>query len=161
MEAVEAVLVLKPQDVNVIIGQAHFIKTIEDLQEAVVTTAPGANFGVAFCESSGPALVRLSGNSQSMIELARTNALQVGAGHSFFIFLENAYPVNILNAVKAVPEVCQVFCATANAVSVLVVEAAGGRGIVGVIDGSSPRGVETEADAAERKSLLRRMGYKL
>ncbi|MGA2111160.1 MAG: adenosine-specific kinase [Anaerolineales bacterium] len=161
MEAVEAVLVLKPQDVNVIIGQAHFIKTIEDLHEAVVTTAPGANFGVAFCESSGPALVRLSGNSQSMIELARTNALQVGAGHSFFIFLENAYPVNILNAVKAVPEVCQVFCATANAVSVLVVEAAGGRGIVGVIDGSSPRGVETEADAAERKSLLRRMGYKL
>jgi adenosine/AMP kinase len=161
MVQVEAVAISKPEEVNVIIGQAHFIKTVEDLHEAVVTSVPGARFGIAFCESSGPALVRLSGTSAAMIDLARTNALSVGAGHSFFLFLENAYPVNILNAIKAVPEVCQVFCASANAVSVVVGEAGGGRGILGVIDGAKPRGVETDADAADRKSLLRRIGYKL
>jgi adenosine/AMP kinase len=161
MQPVEAVAVVKPDEVNVIVGQAHFIKTVEDLHEAVATVAPSARFGIAFCESSGPALVRLSGNSQAMIDLARTNALRVGAGHSFFIFLENVYPVSILNAIKAVPEVCHVFCATANAVVLLVVESGGGRGIVGVIDGIKPRGVETEADAADRKALLRRFGYKL
>lgn len=161
MVPVEAVSISKPEEVNVIIGQAHFIKTVEDLHEAVATAVPGARFGIAFCESSGPALVRLSGTSAAMIDLARANALAVGAGHSFFLFLENVYPVNVLNAIKAVPEVCQIFCATANAVSVLVGEAAGGRGIMGVIDGPKPRGVETEADAADRRSLLRQIGYKL
>lgn len=161
MQPVETVQIAKPEDVNVIIGQAHFIKTVEDLHEAIATTAPAAQFGLAFCESSGPALVRLSGTSPSMIDLARTAALAVGAGHSFYIFLENVYPVSILNAIKAVPEVCQVFCATANPVIVLVVEAGGGRGIVGVVDGIRPRGVETDKDTAERKSLLRRFGYKL
>jgi len=151
----------KPDDMNVILGQAHFIKTVEDLHEAIVTTAPHMKFGIAFCESSGLALVRHSGNDEALVEIARTNALAVGAGHSFFIFLTGGFPVNILNAVKAVPEVCGIYCATANPVEVVVAETDKGRGILGVIDGASPQGVETGADIAWRKEFLRKIGYKL
>jgi adenosine/AMP kinase len=151
----------KPADMNFILGQAHFIKTIEDLYEAVVGTNPAMKFGIAFCEASGPALVRLAGNDDRLTGIARTNAEAIGAGHSFIIFLEHGFPVNILNAVKNVPEVCRIFCATANPTEVIVAGTAQGRGILGVIDGASPRGVETAADAAARKQFLRTIGYKL
>ena len=151
----------KPDSTNVIIGQSHFIKTVEDLHEAVVTTAPQMRFGLAFCESSGPALVRRSGNDASLVELAVSNALAVGAGHSFLIFIEDGFPVSILNAVKAVPEVCRIFCATANPVEVVVAAGPTGRGILGVIDGVAPAGVETVADVAARTAFLRTIGYKL
>ena len=152
----------KPDDVNVIIGMSHFIKTIEDLHEALVGTVPGIQFGAAFCEASGPCLVRTSGTNGDMIALATANALGIGAGHSFVICLAPGYfPVNVLNAVKAVPEVCRVFCATANPVEVVVADTGGGRGILGVVDGDKPRGVETEADVAQRKAFLRTIGYKL
>ncbi|HPC82111.1 MAG TPA: adenosine-specific kinase [Thermoanaerobaculaceae bacterium] len=151
----------KPEATNFILGQSHFIKTVEDLHEAIVQTAPHLRFGVAFCESSGPALVRRSGNDESLVDLAVRNALAVGAGHSFFVFVENGFPVNILNTIKAVPEVCRVFCATANPVEVVVAESAQGRGILGVIDGVSPRGVEGEEDVKARLSFLRKIGYKL
>jgi len=156
------VTISKPDDVNVILGQSHFIKTIEDLHEALVTAVPGIKFGLAFCESSGEALVRWSGNDEAMIELARRNALALAAGHSFVIFLAPGFfPVNVLNAVKAVPEVCRIFCATANPVEVVVAETAQGRGIMGVIDGVKSRGVEDEAGIAWRKGFLRKIGYKL
>ena len=155
------VAVDKPADMNFILGQSHFIKTVEDLHEAIVGANPGMKFGIAFCEASGPALVRLSGNDERLTGLARTNAEAIGAGHSFIIFLENGFPVNILNAVKNVPEVCRIFCATANPTEVIVAATAQGRGILGVIDGVSPRGVETAADAAARKQFLRTIGYKL
>jgi adenosine/AMP kinase len=151
----------KPDDVNVILGQAHFIKTIEDLHEALAGNSPGLRFGVAFCESSGPRLVRRSGNDPALTDLAVTAALAIGAGHAFVIFLRNGFPLNVLNALKGVPEVCNLFCATANPVTVLVAATAGGRGILGVVDGGEPAGVETEADVAERKGMLRRFGYKL
>ena len=151
----------KLDDTNVILGQAHFIKTIEDLYEAIVQTVPGMRFGVAFCEASGPCLVRYVGNDPALVEIARKNALAVGAGHSFFIFLEGGFPVNILNAVKSVPEVCHVFCATSNPTDVVVAETAEGRAILGVADGFRPRGVETDADIAKRKQFLRAIGYKL
>ncbi|OHE82889.1 MAG: hypothetical protein A2107_15275 [Verrucomicrobia bacterium GWF2_62_7] len=151
----------KPADLDFILGQAHFIKTIEDLHEAIVQTAPQMKFGVGFCESSGPALVRWTGNDDEMVDLARKNALALGCGHCFIIFLKNGFPINILNTVKAVPEVCQVFCATANPVEVIVAETATGRGILGIVDGVKSRGVETEVDIAARKQLLRRFGYKL
>jgi len=151
----------KPDSTNFVLGQSHFIKTVEDLHEALVTGVPAMRFGIAFCESSGPALVRRSGNDQSMVELATQNAVAVGAGHSFFIFMENGFPVNVLNAIKAVPEVCRIFCATANPAEVVVAESGGGRGILGVIDGCSPKGVENEADVAARMQFLRRIGYKL
>lgn len=151
----------KPADLDFILGQAHFIKTIEDLHEAIVQTAPQMKFGVGFCESSGPALVRWTGNDDELVELAKKNALALGCGHCFIIFLKNGFPINILNTVKAVPEVCQVFCATANPVEVIVAETATGRGILGVVDGVKSRGVETEVDIAARKQLLRRFGYKL
>jgi len=152
----------KPEEINFILGQSHFIKTIEDLHEAMVNAVPGIKFGAAFCEASGKCLVRWSGTDEAMIELARQNALAIGAGHSFIIFLgEGFYPVNVLNAVKAVPEVCRVFCATANPVAVLIAEAEQGRGILGVIDGSAPLGVEGEEDIAWRKGFLRMIGYKL
>ena len=156
-----SVNVEKPEATNFILGQAHFIKTVEDLHEAIVQTAPHLRFGIAFCESSGPALVRRTGNDQDLIDLAVRNALTVGAGHSFFIFVENGFPISILNAIKAVPEVCRVFCATANPVEVIVVENTQGRGILGVIDGVSPRGVESEADVRARLAFLRTIGYKL
>jgi hypothetical protein len=150
----------KPEDVNLVLGQAHFIKTVEDLHEALVGAVPGIRFGVAFCESSGPALVRASGTSPEMVELARSNALRLAAGHVFLILLQNAYPINVLNAVKAVPEVCSIFCATANPVEVILAETEQGRGVMGVIDGVKTQGAESESDVAERKALLRRFGYK-
>ena len=155
------VAVDKPADMNFILGQSHFIKTVEDLHEAIVGANSGMKFGIAFCEASGPALVRLSGNDERLTGLARTNAEAIGAGHSFIIFLENGFPVNILNAVKNVPEVCRIFCATANPTEVIVAATAQGRGILGVIDGVSPRGIETAPDAAARKQFLRTIGYKL
>ena len=151
----------KPADVNFILGQAHFIKTVEDLYEAVVQTVPGMKFGIGFCESSGPALVRYAGNNAPLIELAQKNALELSAGHSFIIFMEGGFPVNILNTVKNVPEVCRIFCATANPVEVIVAETEQGRGILGVIDGVKTKGIETEADIEVRKAFLRKIGYKL
>lgn len=156
-----AVTIDKPDSVNLILGQAHFIKTVEDLHEALVTAVPGIAFGLAFCESSGPCLVRWSGTDQELVELARRNAQAIGAGHSFLIFLGNCFPINVLPAIRQVPEVCGIYCATANPVEVILAETAGGRGIMGVVDGLSPKGVEQETDIAERKTLLRRFGYKL
>ncbi len=151
----------KPEGMNVIVGQAHFIKTVEDVHEALAGASPHLRFGVAFCEASGPCLVRRSGNDNHLVELAARNAEAIGAGHSFVVFLEDGYPVNVLNALKQVPEVCTVVCATANPVEVLVAETDLGRGIVGVVDGLPPSGIETETDIAERKHLLRAIGYKL
>jgi adenosine/AMP kinase len=151
----------KPADVNLIFGQSHFIKTVEDLHEALVGAVPGIEFGLAFCEASGPALVRLSGTSEEMIEIAKSNARAIGAGHSFLIFLANAFPINVLNTVKAVPEVCRIFCATANPVEVILGETEEGRAVLGVVDGLSPKGIEDDEDVAERKELLRKFGYKL
>ncbi len=150
----------KPADLNFILGQSHFIKTVEDLYEAMVQAAPGIRFGLAFCESSGPCLIRAEGTDPELKELAIRNAESIGAGHSFVIFLRNAYPVNVLDAVKACPEVCRVFCATANPVQVVLAESEQGRGILGVIDGFAPRGVEDEAAARARYDLLREIGYK-
>ena len=155
------VTIQKPEDINFILGQSHFIKTVEDLHEALVGAVPGIRFGLAFCEASGAALVRYSGTSDAMVELAKTNALNLSAGHSFIIFLENSFPVNVLNAVKQVPEVCRIFCATANPVEVIVAETEQGRGILGVIDGVKAKEIETESDIAWRKSFLRQIGYKL
>ncbi len=151
----------KPEEINFIFGQSHFIKTVEDLHEALVSAVPGIEFGLAFCEASGPALIRTSGTSESMMELATTNAQKVGAGHAFFIFLANAFPINVLNAVKHTPEVCRIFCATANPVEVILAETEQGRGVLGVVDGVSPKGVETEDDVVARKAFLRNIGYKL
>lgn len=151
----------KPDDMNVIVGQAHFIKTVEDLHEALVGTGPHLQFGIAFCEASGPRLVRCSGNDDRLVELATRNARAVGAGHSFFVFVDNGFPVNVLNAIKQVPEVCRIYCATANPLEIVVAETGLGRGIAGVIDGGSPVGVETATDVADRKALLRNIGYKL
>lgn len=152
----------KPENINFILGQSHFIKTVEDLHEALVTAVPGIRFGLAFCEASGACLIRCSGTDDEMIDLARKNARAVAAGHSFIIFLaEGFFPVNILRTVKGVPEVCQVFCATANPTQVIVAETEQGRGILGVVDGSKPSGVEGEEDVAWRKSFLRQIGYKL
>jgi adenosine/AMP kinase len=157
----KTVTLRKPEDVNCILGQSHFIKTVEDLHEALVTAVPGIKCGLAFCESSGPCLVRFSGTDPEMTELAKENALALSAGHTFIIFLRGAYPVNVLNAVKLVPEVCRIFCATANPVEVIIAESAQGRGILGVIDGFASKGIEGEADIAARKEMLRRFGYKL
>ena len=157
---IKSVAIDKPDEMNMILGQAHFIKTVEDIHEAIVTTAPHMKFGIAFCEASGPALVRISGNDEKLVDLAGRNAMALAAGHSFVIFLEGGFPVNILNTVKTVPEVCGIFCATANPVEVLLVEKGGGRGIIGVIDGLSSRGIEGPEDIAERKKLLRTIGYK-
>jgi len=152
----------KPASLNFILGQSHFIKTVEDLHEALVTAVPGIKFGLAFCESSGKALVRWSGTDGSLIELAQNNALALSAGHSFIIFLgEGYYPINVLNAIQQVPEVVRVFCATANPVEVIVAETEQGRGILGVIDGVKSQGIEDEAGIAWRKDLLRMIGYKL
>ena len=157
-----AVLIEKPEPVNFILGQTHFIKSVEDIHEALVGAVPGIKFGLAFCEASGKCLVRWSGTEPTMIELARKNALAIGAGHSFILFLaEGFYPVNVLNTVKTVPEVCRIYCATANPTQVLIAETAQGRGIVGVVDGLPPKGVETEPDIEWRKKFLRQIGYKL
>lgn len=151
----------KPDSVNVIIGQSHFIKTVEDLHEVLTGAVPGIEFGLAFCEASGPALVRVSGTSEELIQQAQANALAIAAGHVFVILLGNAFPINVLNAVKAVPEVCAIYCATANPVEVIVAETGQGRGVMGVIDGMQPQGVESEPEITERKEMLRRFGYKL
>jgi hypothetical protein len=151
----------KPADLNFILGQSHFIKTIEDLHEAIVQTVPQMKFGIAFCESSGPALVRFSGNDGELLDIAKKNALALGCGHCFLIFMNGGFPINILNTIKAVPEVCSIYCATANPVEVIVAETEGGRGILGVIDGMKSKGVEGEAEIAARKQLLRKFGYKL
>jgi len=152
----------KPEAINFILGQSHFIKTVEDLHEAMVNAVPGIKFGLAFCEASGDCLVRWTGTDAAMIELAKKNAQQLAAGHSFILFLgEGFYPVNVLNAVKAVPEVARVFCATANPTQVILAETEQGRGILGVVDGFASKGVEDEQGIAWRKGLLRRFGYKL
>jgi len=151
----------KPDDVNLILGQSHFIKTVEDLHETLVSAVPGLRFGIAFCEASGPRLVRRSGNDQELTELAVRNALAIGAGHLFVVLLRDGFPINVLNAVKMVPEVCRIFCATANPVEVVVGETELGRAILGIVDGEPPLGEETEDDVTERKDLLRRFGYKL
>jgi len=156
-----AVRIEKPEATNFILGQAHFIKTVEDLHEAIVSSNPQIRFGVAFCESSGPALVRRSGNDETLVELATRNALAVGAGHSFLVFIENGFPVNVLNAIKAVPEVCRIFCATANPAEVIVADSDTGRAILGVVDGCVPKGVEGEQDVLARLRFLRQIGYKL
>ena len=157
----KSVKITKPADMNFILGQSHFIKTVEDLYEAIVQTVPGMKFGIGFCESSGPALVRHAGNDPKLVELAQRNALELACGHCFIIFMESGFPVNILNTVKSVPEVCHIFCATANAVEVIVAESEQGRGILGVIDGVKTTGIETETDVKVRKEFLRKIGYKL
>jgi hypothetical protein len=157
----ELVAIDKPPDLNVVVGQAHFIKTVEDLHEALFGTAPALRFGIAFCEASGPRLVRRSGNDPELVDLAVRNALAIGAGHCFVVFLRDGFPVNVLNQIKHVPEVCGIYCATANPVQLVIGGSSLGRGIVGVIDGGSPLDVETDADVAERKQLLRDIGYKL
>jgi hypothetical protein len=151
----------KPEELNFILGQSHFIKTVEDLHEALVQSSPSLKFGIAFCESSGPRLVRWSGNDPELIDLAVKNAQAIGAGHAFVVLLKDGFPINVLNAIKSLPEVCTVYCATANPVEVVVGQSEQGRGILGVIDGGSPLGVENEDDIAERKAMLRRFGYKL
>ncbi len=155
------VAVEKPEELNLILGQSHFIKTVEDLHEALAGAVPQLRFGFAFCEASGPRLVRCSGNDPELVELATRNALAIGAGHSFIVFLREGFPVNVLNQIKLVPEVCRIYCATANPVQVIVGETSAGRGILGVIDGAAPLGVETEEDVAARRQLLREIGYKL
>ena len=150
----------KPDDVNIILGQTHFIKSVEDLYEAMTSSVPGARFGLAFCEASGPCLVRHTGTDKELETLAVKNAEAIGAGHCFIILMRDSFPLNYLNAVKMVPEVCGIFCATANPVKVVVAENGDGRGIMGVIDGNRPKGVETEKDIADRKALLRKFGYK-
>lgn len=157
-----SVKVEKPIEINFILGQTHFIKTVEDVHEALVNTVPGIKFGLAFCEASGKCLVRTSGTDPDLIEIAQKNALAIGAGHSFIIILgEGFFPINVLNAIKMVPEICRVFCATANPTEVIVAETDQGRGIMGVIDGSPPKGVEGKEDVAWRKDFLRLIGYKI
>jgi len=157
----EAVRIDKPEDLNFILGHSHFIKTVEDLHEAMVESSPTLKFGLAFNEASGPRLVRRSGNDRELIERAVRNAEAIGAGHAFIVFLREGFPVNVLNAVKMVSEVCRVFCATANPTEVIVATTDLGRAIVGVVDGESPLGVETDQDEAARKEMLRTFGYKL
>jgi adenosine/AMP kinase len=151
----------KPEEINFILGQTHFIKTVEDAHEALVSAVPGIKFGLAFCEASGKCLVRWTGTDPDMIALAQKNALAVGAGHSFIIFLaEGFYPINVLTAIKNLPEVCHIFCATANPTQVLLAESNGGRAILGVADGEKPKGIESDEDIAWRKNFLRMIGYK-
>jgi adenosine/AMP kinase len=152
----------KPEEMNFILGQSHFIKTVEDIHETLVTAVPGIQFGLAFCEASGMCLVRWSGTNADLIELAKKNAMAIGAGHSFIVFLgEGFYPINVLKAIQSVPEVAGIFCATANATEVIIVDNGEGRGIMGVVEGSKPKGIEGEQDIAWRKGFLRKIGYKL
>lgn len=157
---IKVVKIEKPENINIILGQSHFIKTIEDIHEALITSIPGIQFGLAFCESSGPCLVRWSGTQENLSEMARETAMKLGAGHSFIIFLEDAFPINVLNDVKMVPEVCRIFCATANDVEVILAETEQGRAILGVVDGKRAKGIENENDINERKAFLRKIGYK-
>jgi adenosine/AMP kinase len=157
---IEIVAIKKPESANIIIGQTHFIKTVEDVYEALVSSVPGIKFGLAFCESSGACKVRLEGTDENLKKIAAKNAMEVGAGHTFFVLLDGTYPINVLNAIKNVPEVCSIFCATANPLEVVVIETAQGRGIIGVVDGAKPIGVEDDSDIAWRKDFLRKIGYK-
>jgi len=157
----KSVKIKKQDDLNFILGQSHFIKTVEDIYEAIVNSVPDVKFGLAFCEASGATKVRVEGNDQALKDLAAENALAIGAGHSFIIFIKNAYPLNMLNAIKNIPEVCTIYCASANPVEVVIAETNSGRGIMGVIDGATCKEVEKEADIAWRKDLLRKIGYKL
>lgn len=156
----KTVRVTIPQDCNIVIGQSHFIKTIEDLYEAVVTRVPGVKFGVAFNEASGPCLIRVDGTDEALQQAAVKTARDIGAGHTFVLILQNAFPINVLNGIKDCPEVCRIFCATANPLEVIVAETGQGRGIMGVIDGESPKGVENESDREWRRAFLRKIGYK-
>jgi len=158
---IELISLEKPEDVNVILGQTHFIKSVEDLYEAMTNAGGNIKFGIAFLEASGPCLVRLEGNDQELIELARENALKLGTGHVFIIMMRQGYPVNVLNNIKAVPEVCHIFAATANPLDVVVLRTARGAGVLGVVDGFAPKGVEGPQDIERRKVLLRKIGYKL
>jgi hypothetical protein len=157
---IRSISIDKPDDINFILGQSHFIKTVEDLYEAMMNTNPDLKFGLAFCEASMKCLVRWTGNDDEMVDLARRNALNIGAGHSFVIFMRNGFPINVLPRIKAVPEVCRIFCATANPTDVLVVENERGKGIIGVIDGSKPSAVEGTEDQEWRRDFLRKIGYK-
>ncbi len=157
----KVIKIIAPSECNLILGTAHFIKTVEDLYECLVNSVPNLRFGLSFCESSGSCLIRSSGNDEDLKQIAIDTALKIGAGHSFIIFLRNAYPINVMNAIKNVPEVCTIHCATANPVQVLLVETEQGRGILGVIDGSKPKGVETKKEVEERKTFLRKISYKL
>lgn len=156
-----SIKIKKPEGMNVIIGQAHFIKTVEDIYEVLVGSMPSMKFGISFCEASGKCLVRTEGNAQDLIEICLENALLLGCGHLFFIAIEKAYPINILNQIKNVPEVCRVFCATSNPIEAIVTETDQGKAFLGVVDGFSPFGLESENDKKERQSLLRDIGYKL
>jgi adenosine/AMP kinase len=156
----EAIALEIPAECNLIAGQAHFIKTAEDLAEIIVTTVPGAHFGLAFCEASGPCLIRTEGDDPALIAVAASNARRVAAGHAFFLLLRGAYPINVLNAIKQCPEVAHVYCATANPLEMLVAQTGQGRGVVGVVDGASPSGIEDEAAREQRRAFLRRIGYK-
>lgn len=158
---IKSIKIDKPDEMNLILGQAHFIKTVDDLHEALATAVPGIQFGLAFCEASGPCLIRTSGTDSSLIDLATKNAFTLSAGHVFLILLRGVYPINVLNAVKSVQEVCTIYCASANPVEVIVAETEQGRGVMGVIDGFRPKGVETIQDLQSRKELLRRIGYKV
>ena len=151
----------KPEDLNMILGQTHFVKTVEDIYEALVNSVPGIKFGIGFCEASQQCLVRFSGNDNELIELAKKNAMALAAGHTFIVFIKESFPINVLAAIKRVPEVCSIFCATSNPVEVVIAESEQGKGVMGVIDGFKTKGIETEADIVERKEFLRKIGYKL
>jgi hypothetical protein len=161
MVELKLVKIKKPDEVNFILGQSHFIKTVEDLYEVLVNNVPGIKFGLAFVESSGACKVRSEGNDPDLKKLAAENALEIGAGHSFIVFLKNAYPINVLNALKNIPEICNIYCASANPVEVVIAETDMGRGILGVVDGLKPKGLESNEDIAWRKDFLRKIGYKL
>lgn len=158
---IQVVAIENLNELNFVLGQSHFIKTVEDIHEALVQTIPGIQFGLAFCEASGPRLVRYSGTNDELVQLAQKNAMQIGTGHSFILFLKDAFPINILPVLRNIPEVCRIFCATANPTQVLVAETEQGRGILGVVDGFSPLGIETDEDIAKRKTFLRTIGYKI
>ncbi|MFH1612902.1 MAG: adenosine-specific kinase [bacterium] len=157
---IKTIKINKPDDLNIIIGQAHFIKTIEDIYEALISSVSEIKFGIGFCESSGPCLVRFEGNDEELKNLAAENALNVGAGHSFIILMKNAFPINVLNAIKNICEVCSIYCASANPIEIIIAETTQGRGILGVIDGKKSCGIEQENDIKQRKEFLRKIGYK-
>jgi adenosine/AMP kinase len=158
---IKIVSIDKPEEMNFILGQSHFIKTVEDIHEVLIQTVPGIKFGLAFCESSGPRLVRFTGTDDSLIKIAQKNALSIAAGHSFILFLGNAFPINVLPVLRNVTEICRIFCATANSTQVIVCETEQGRGILGVIDGQTPLGIENDEDIQKRKQFLRKIGYKI
>jgi adenosine/AMP kinase len=157
----EIIKIEAQKDCNIILGMAHFIKTVEDLYEALVNSVPNIKFGIGFCESSGPCLIRCEGNDEELKKMATQYALKLGCGHAFIIFMKNAYPINVLNKIKQVPEVCNIYAATANPLEVIVTETSQGRGILGVVDGMKTKGIETENDIKARKEFLRKIGYKL